>query len=64
MATTGLLSRYLSAPLPYFQPPYDRKFNVLSGSLNKTYPSLLKNKIDGLLVSAGPLLFSLVGFKG
>ena len=47
VAAAGFLSHYLNGPLPYvfLQPycymPYNRKYNVLSASLNKTSPSFM-----------------------
>ena len=38
----GLLSSYLSGPLPYWLTPYNRKLNVLNASLDKTFPSFLQ----------------------
>ena len=46
LAAAGFLSRYLCGPLPY-----NSKINVLSASLNKTFPSFL------------PVLFSLNRFQ-
>ena len=40
MAAAGFLSCYLSGPLPCLT-PYNRKYNVLSASLNKIFPSFL-----------------------
>ena len=48
MAATGFLSRYLSGPLPYLT-PYNRKPNVLSASLNKTFHSFLPNVLSASL---------------
>ena len=41
MAAAGFLSHYLSGPLPYVQRHITVKENVLSASLNKTFPSFL-----------------------
>ena len=41
MEAAGFLSRYLSGSLPCLT-PYNRKYNVLSASLNKTFPSFLR----------------------
>ena len=41
MAAAGFLSHYLSGPLPYVPRHITVKWNVLSVSLNKTFPSVL-----------------------
>ena len=41
VAAAGFLSRYLSGPLLLCLTPYNRKYNVLSASLNKTFPFFL-----------------------
>ena len=41
MAAAGFLSHYLSGPLPYVRRHITIKQNVLSASLNKTFPSFL-----------------------
>ena len=50
MAAAGFLSHYMSGPLPYVRLHITIKKNVLSASLNKTFPSFLPdfyhNKIN------------------
>ena len=46
MAAAGFLSSYLSGSLPCLT-PYNRKYNVLSASLNKTFPSFLVEPKSG-----------------
>ena len=41
MAAAGFLSHYLSGPLPYVRRHITVNKNVLSASLNKTFPSFL-----------------------
>ena len=42
MAAAGFLSHYLSGPFTIYLTPYNRKYNVFSASLNKTFPSFLR----------------------
>ena len=46
MAAAGFLSRYLNGSLPY-----NRKYNVLSASLNKTFPTFDTSYINGYFIS-------------
>ena len=46
MAAVGFLSHYLNGPLQLCPTPYNRKYNVLSMSLNKTFPSFLPSCLD------------------
>ena len=57
MAAAGFLSHYLNGPLPY-----NCKYNVLSASLNKTFPSFLHSYGSGLVVIVCFCLVFLTGF--
>ena len=44
MVAAGFLSHYLTGPLPYVRRHITVNYNVLSASLNKTFPSFIHSK--------------------